>query len=230
MNLYNVIHERSEKKGITETFGRYISPAVVNRIMTTLSEGKPKLGGTEHEVTVAFADIRGFTSISEAIPPEELVRILNIYLSAVIKAVLDHDGMINKFGGDSVMAVWNVPLSCDGHALLATKAAVTAQRAISELQEKEASPVKIKFGIGINTGNAVAGNMGTEDRLEYSVIGDTVNTAARLAGSTPGGKVWIGADTFAQVKDYVQVKPLEPLSIKGKREPVQAYEVIAIQT
>ncbi len=229
VNLYNVASERSEKREMTETFGRYISPSVVDKILSTLGKGKPELGGAEQEVTVAFADIRGFTSIAETMPPEELVRALNTYLSVVIRAILKFDGMINKFGGDSVMAVWNVPIMCEGHALLAIKAAAGAQRAVRELQEKETSLAKMEFGIGINTGTAVAGNMGAEDRLEYSVIGDAVNTAARLASVTPGGKVWIGANTFTQVKDYVQAKPLERLSIKGKREKIQAYEVVDIQ-
>jgi len=229
VNLYNVTSERSEKREITKTFGRYISPSVVDKILAALGEGELKLGGKEHEVTVAFADVRGFTSISEKMQPEELVKALNIYLSIVIKAVLKYDGVINKFGGDSVMAIWNVPVKCEGHALLATKAVVSTQHAIRELQEKETTLPNMEFGIGVNTGKAVAGNMGSEDRLEYSVLGDAVNTAARLASATPGGKVWIGANTFAWVKDYITAKPLEPLSVKGKHEPIQAYEVVDIQ-
>ena len=229
VNLYNVTSERSEKREITKTFGRYVSPPVVDRILATLGEGELKLGGEECEVTAAFADVRGFTSVSEKIPPEELVRALNTYLSIIITAVLKYDGMINKFGGDSVMAIWNVPIEHKGHALSAIKAAIYAQRAIAEWQEKETTLPKMEFGIGINTGKAVAGNMGSEDRLEYSVIGDTVNTAARLASAAPGGKVWIGANTFKQVKDDVTTKPLDPLTVKGKREPVEAYEVVGIQ-
>ncbi len=229
VNLYNVTSERSEKREITKTFGRYVSPSVVTSILATLGEGELKLGGEECEVTAAFADVRGFTSVSEKIPPEELVRALNTYLSIIITAVLKYDGMINKFGGDSVMAIWNVPIENKGHALSAIKAAIYAQRAIAEWQEKETTLPKMEFGIGINTGEAVAGNMGSEDRLEYSVIGDTVNTAARLASAAPGGKVWIGANTFKQAKDDVTTKPLDPLTVKGKREPVEAYEVVGIQ-
>jgi adenylate cyclase len=230
INLYNVASERAERIKVTDTFGRYVSPSVVGKILTTLDEGELKLGGDEYEVTVVFADIRGFTSISEMVPPKELVRALNLYLSEVVKAVLKHEGMVNKFGGDSVMAVWNVPVACEGHALLATKAAVNVQRAIGELQEKETSIAKMGFGIGINTGKAVAGNMGAEDRLEYSVIGDIVNTAARIANAAPAGKIWIGVNTYAQVKDYVRVEPLGSLSIRGKREPIEAYEVVDILT
>jgi len=229
VNLYNVTYERTEKRKITKIFGRYLSPSVVDRILAALGEGKLNLVGREYEVTVAFADVRGFTSISEKLPTEELVRALNVYLSAIIKAIIKYDGMVNKFGGDSVMAIWNVPMECKGHALSAIKAAISAQHAIRELQAKETALPKMEFGIGINTGKAVAGNMGSEDRLEYSVIGDTVNTAAKLSNAAPGGKVWIGADTFLLVKDYVMAKPLDPLSIKGKREPVKTYEVLDIQ-
>ena len=230
VNLYNIIYERSEKRELTETFGRYISPQVVDKIMTTMREGELELGGREYEVTVAFADVRGFTSIAENIPPEELVTILNVYLSAVIEAVLNYGGIINKFGGDSVMAIWNAPVECEGHALLAVKAAVSAQSAISELKEKGKTIAKMEFGIGINTGKAVAGIMGSEDRLEYSVVGDTVNTAARLAGSAPGGKVWIGNGTFAEVEGRILAQPLKPLVVRGKREPIQAYEVLDINS
>jgi adenylate cyclase len=230
INLYNVIVERSEKREVTDTFGRYVSPSVVDRILATLREGELKLGGEEHEVTVAFADIRGFTSISEKMSPGELVTTLNIYLSTVIKEVLEHGGMINKFGGDSIMAIWNVPVECKEHGLSAVKAAVSIQRAIKELQEKESPIVRMEFGIGINTGEAITGNMGSEDRLEYSVIGDSVNTAFRLASAAPGGKIWIGANTFALVRDFIVAEVLEPLAVKGKREPVQAYEVTGLRS
>jgi len=230
VNLSNVIYERSEKREITETFGRYISPQVADKIMATMREGELELGGREYEVTVAFADVRGFTSIAENIPPEELVTILNVYLSAVIEAVLNYGGIINKFGGDSVMAIWNAPVECEGHALLAVKAAVSAQSAISELKEKGETIAKMEFGIGINTGKAVAGIMGSEDRLEYSVVGDIVNTAARLASSAPGGKIWIGNSTFADTEGHILAKPLKPLVVRGKRVPIQAYEVLNINS
>jgi adenylate cyclase len=146
-------------------------------------------------------------------------------LSIIIKTVFAYDGMVNKFGGDSIMAVWNVPINCPEHALLATKAAVAAQLALKGLQEKASNLPKMEFGIGINTGTVVAGNMGSIDRLEYSVIGDAVNTAARLASMTPGRRVWIGEETFELVKDYIDATPLGPLSLKGKHEEFQAYEV-----
>lgn len=226
VNLYNIACERSEKREITKAFGRYVPSPVVDKILAALGEGELKLGGQQREVTVAFADIRGFTGVSEKVQPEALVGVLNTYLSIVINAVLKHDGMINKFGGDSIMAVWNVPTDCKEHALLATMAAIDAQRAIRQLQQEELTLPRMDFGIGINTGMVVAGNMGSEDRLEYSVIGNAVNIASRLTSVTPGEKVWIGSDTYELVKDYIRVKPLKPLMVKGKRLPIKAYEVI----
>ena len=142
---------------------------------------------------------------------------------------MHHDGMINKFGGDSIMAIWNVPIKCPDHALSAARAGLEAQQLIKELGMDGENLPKIEFGIGVNTGSAVAGNMGSLDRLEYSVIGDSVNIASRLADMADGGKVWIGADTYNLIKEYITFKPLAPLSIKGKRAQYQAYEIIDVR-
>ncbi|MFC1931563.1 CHASE2 domain-containing protein [Chloroflexota bacterium] len=225
VNLYNVTIERTEKNKIAEMFGRYTSQSVADKILKTLMEGELKLGGEEQDVTVAFADVCGFTGISEKMPPEKLVEALNAYLSVIIKVVQENDGMINKFDGDSVMAVWNVPVPSANHALEATRAAVGIQRALADLRDKEKELPPMEFRIAVNTGKAVAGNMGSKERMEYSVIGDIVNTAAHLASLVPGGKVWIGAETFDLVSDFVRAKPLLPLPIKGKQEQIQAYEI-----
>lgn len=224
--IYNYASERSEKNRITQTFGRYISTPVVNKILSAVENDELKLGGEQSEVTVAFADIRGFTGMSENTQPQELVRILNIYLSIVIDSVLKYDGMVNKFGGDSIMAVWNAPTRCEKHALMAVKAAMDAQNIIEMLHYKDTSLPQIDFGIGVNTGLAIAGNLGSESRSEYSVIGDAVNIAARLTSAAKGGKIWIGAGTYDLVKSNVQVKALAPLELKGKSELIQAYEVL----
>jgi adenylate cyclase len=229
ITLYNVTSERLEKSEITKTFGQYVSPSIAKTILDAIDQGSLKLGGEERTVTILFADARNFTGISEKMNTQELVSILNRYLSVIIKATLQYDGMVNKFGGDSIMAVWNTPIACQGHALSATRAAVRTQQALKELQERTKNLPRMEFGIGINTGKAVAGNMGSTDRLEYSVIGDAVNTAARLAGATPGGKVWVGSSTFDLIHDDVFAIPLKPLSLRGKREAIRVYEVLDIQ-
>jgi len=228
VNLYNVASERSQRRDITKTFGRYVSGSVAAKILEALEQGELKLGGQEQEVTVAFADVRGFTSLSEALRPEELVTTLNTYLSTIVEVLLKYDATINKFGGDSIMAIWNVPAPCENHPLMAVKAAKEVQDSIEEIHGKNQGLPKIGFGIGINTGMAVAGNMGSKDRLEYTVIGDTVNLAARLTGVTPAGKLWIGSKTFELVKGHIKAKPLHALEVKGKREPIEAYEVMDV--
>ncbi len=197
-------------------------------IDATLKERELRLGGEQREITVAFADIRGFTTLADCLQPQELVIVLNTYLSTIIKVFFKYGVMINKLGGDSVMAVWNAPRDCEEHALVATVAAFEAQRAIGALQKRELTLPKIGFGIGINTGKVIAGNIGCEDSLEYSVIGDTVNVAAKLTRFAPGGEVWITADTFELVKDHISAKALGPLAVKGKRQPVKTYEVLDI--
>ena len=229
MNIYNVMYERSEKMEITRTFGRYVSPPVVDKILTTLREEDLKLGGTAHEITVLFVDARHFTSLSENIRSEVVVDVLNTYMTVIIESVLKYEGIITNFGGDSIMAVWNAPLESEEHAILATRAAINAQRAIIELQNEAATLMKMDFGISVNTGEAVVGNMGSKDRLEYSAIGDAVNIAARLAGAVPGGKIWIGASTYEKIKGHISAKQLESLVVKGRHEPVQVYEILDIQ-
>ncbi|MBE0480378.1 MAG: adenylate/guanylate cyclase domain-containing protein [Dehalococcoidia bacterium] len=229
VNLYSIASERSEKREIAKTFGRYVSSPVAEKILAALDEGEPVLEGCEQEITVAFADVRGFTGLSEKMPPEELLRILNTHFSAIITEFEKNRGTINKFGGDSVMAIWNAPVRCEDHALLAVIAAVDARRALRELREKDPSLPRVDFSIGINTGKAMAGNVGSEERLEYSVVGDVVNTAARLTSLAGGGEIWIGADTYFRVKDHCATTPLGMLDVKGKRKPVSAYEVTDIR-
>ena len=192
--------------------------------------GKFSPVGERREVTVAFADIRSFTTLAECLAPEELVSVLNRYLAVVIKNFRQGQGMIHKLMGDSVMAVWNAPQDLADHAFLATRAATKAQQAVRELRKEELSLPKMDFGIGINTGAVITGHFGGEDCRDYSVIGDAVNIAARLTGATPGGKVWITGSTFEQIEAQVSAEPLTPLALKGKRQPVKAYEVTEILT
>lgn len=215
--------------GINEALNQHIPFSITSKTQLTTGESARASVVEQREVTVAFADIRGFTTLADCMPPEELAAVLNTYLSAVTRAFLKHDVMMNRFGGDSIMAVWNAPADCEGHALRATMAASEAQRAINELQKTESTLPKIEFGIGVNTGMVIAGNIGYEEHKEYAVLGDTVNIAAKLTSVAPGGKVWITADTFELVKDHISVKPLEPMALRGKRQPVKAYEVLGIQ-
>jgi adenylate cyclase len=225
--LYMVVSEQSDKRFVKELFGRYISPQIAKEILSRADAGELHLGGEQREISVLFADIRNFTPISEQLSPEALVKMLNTYLSVVTDSVVQHDGIVNKFWGDSIIAVWNAPQLQPGHALLAVKAAWEAQQKLAELQKSDNRPIPVQFGIGINTGIALAGNIGSVGRTEYTVIGDSVNIASRICSSAPGGEVWIGAETYNQTKDYIETEELEPQKLKGKAEPVIVYRVTA---
>lgn len=224
-----VIAEQSDRQLIKGLFGRYVSPQVATEIIELADAGRLELGGEQRTVSVLFADIRGFTEICEKMLPGDVVNMLNSYLSIMVKRVIDNEGMVNKFAGDNIMAVWNAPQFQEEHARLAVKAAWEAQQAIVERQRDDPSLSRVQFGIGINTGEALAGNVGSSGRAEYTVIGDAVNMASRICGATPGGEIWIGPDTYHQVSDYVEVEELEPQSFKGKAEPVAVFRILRLR-
>ena len=226
--ITRVLAEQSDRREMIYLFGRYVSPQVSSEILKLANSDQLKLGGTKREVTVMFADMRGFTAMSEHMTPEEVVATLNKYLSVLIERVLANDGMINKFAGDNIMAVWNAPPDQPDQALLAVKAAIEGQQAMESLPQEEGQP-KVQFGIGINTGPAVAGNVGSEGRTEYTIIGDAVNLASRLCSNAPGGQVWIGPNTYERVKDEVEVEALEPQKFKGKAEPIPVYRALKMR-
>jgi adenylate cyclase len=191
--------------------------------------GELGLGGEQREVSALFADIRGFTQMSEQLSPEATVKMLNSYLSVVADAVVEHGGIVHKFGGDSLIAVWNAPQDQPEHALLAVKAAWEAQRKVVELQQSDNRLVPVYFGIGVNTGVALAGNVGSIGRSEYTVIGDSINTASRICSNTPAGEVWIGPETYNQTKEHIETEELGSQSLKGKAAPIAVYRVTALR-
>ncbi len=223
----SIVIEQSDKRLVRELFGRYVSPQVAKEILAMADADRLRLGGEAREVTVLFADIRGFTEMSERMTPEQVVGMLNTFLPIIMDKVLANEGMVNKFAGDNIMAVWNAPQSQPNHAQLAVKAAWEAQETIAELVKSDPSLPPAKFGIGINTGMALAGNVGSPGRVEYTVIGDSVNLASRICGATPGGQVWIGPETYRQVADIIEAEEKEPQSFKGKTEKVKVYRVLA---
>jgi adenylate cyclase len=227
--LCRVIAAQAERRHINELFGRYVSPQVAGEILNLANTDQLKLGGVRREVTVLFADMRGFTALSERLDPESVVAMLNKYLGLIIECVLANEGMVNKFAGDNIMAVWNAPEDQPTHALLAVKAALEAQQAIENMPQDESLP-KVEFGMGMNTGPVVAGNVGSEGRTEYTIIGDTVNLASRLCTNAPGGHIWLGLTTYEQVKDAVEVEVLEPQRFKGKMESTAVYRALRLRS
>jgi adenylate cyclase len=224
-----IFMEQSDKRFVKDLFGRYVSPQVANQILDLADAGNLQLGGEQREATVMFADIRGFTKMSEGMSPKDIVNMLNTYLSIVIDRVLKNGGMVNKFAGDSIMAVWNAPQVQEGHARLAAIAAWEIQQEVTGLQERDTSLPRVQFGIGINTGQVVAGNVGSSGRTEYTVIGDAVNLASRICSATPGTEVWIGPETYRHIKECAECAALELQTFKGKAEPVAVYRLISCQ-
>jgi len=223
-----VMEDLTEKKHLEaqrRLFEKMVSPAVIDQ----LDPNSLQLGGRRAEITVLFSDIRGFTAFSEESQPEELVSVLNQYLGAAADAVLNEEGTIDKFLGDAVMAWFNAPILQADHSLRAVRAALAIRAAVVELHKVMPPSSQLSFGVGIHTGEAVLGLVGTEKRLEYTAIGDSVNTAKRIQENAGLGQILISQETYERVKDWVWAIQVEPVIAKHKREPVQVYELINLR-
>ncbi len=228
ITVYRFATEEKEKKFIKSTFQRYVSSQIVDELIE--NPEMLALGGQKRYLTVFFSDIRGFTSMSEKMTPEEVVRVLNEYLTEMTEVIFKYNGTLDKFIGDAVMAIWGAPKFFPNHAELALRAAVEMQKKVRELCARwaEQGRHQIGIGMGINTGDVVSGNMGSATFADYTVIGDNVNLSARLEENAKAGQILISEATFNEVKDIVKVKKLAPLTVKGKEKPVQVYEVLEI--
>jgi adenylate cyclase len=223
--IVSYVFEERRRNQINDLFSRYVSAEIAQKIVEVFDQGKLELGGEEREITVLFADVRGFTTLSESLTPPEVVGMLNVFLEQMTDIVMQNGGAINKYIGDNLMAFWNAPYPQPDHAWLATKAGMEMLEAVHKLNETRHFSAPVQFGIGINTGPVVVGNVGSSRRLEYTPIGDTVNTASRLCGVAPGGSVYIGVRTREQVGDRVTPVAEYHIKVKGKAEPVEVYEL-----
>jgi class 3 adenylate cyclase len=225
----SAVFEDLEKSAIKSAFSKYVSPEVIAEILD--NPDKNYLKTDRREMTVLFSDVRGFTSMSEKTSPEDVVTILNEHFDIMSGIILKNRGTLDKFVGDEIMALFGAPVYTESHALKAIKTALEMQKAQAELTKKVKKQlgVVIEIGIGINTGDMVVGNIGCKNRLDYTVIGDAVNTAARLCSAAKAGEIIIGEGTYAEVKKFVEVKTLEPISLKGKSKPMQLYNVIGLK-
>jgi adenylate cyclase len=217
-----------EKEMIKRAFTRYVAREVVEEILK--NPEKMALTGERREVTVLFCDVRGFTPLSERLSPEEVVLLLNDFYNLMIETTFKHDGTLDKFLGDAVMAVFGAPLAHPDHSARAIRTALAMQEGIVGLNERRARDGKepIAVGIGVSAGEAVAGTVGTEDRMEYTVIGDSVNLAARLESNAKPGQILISHRTYERVRDLVDARPLGRIRVKGKEEEVEVYEVLRL--
>ncbi len=218
-----------EKDAIKRAFTRYVAREVVTEILK--DPDKIVLTGERREVTVLFCDVRGFTSISERLSPEQVVSLLNAFYTLMIDTTFKHDGTLDKFLGDGVMAVFGAPIFHADHTLRALRTALAMQAGIRELSARRAAEGKppLKIGIGVNAGSAVAGNVGTEARMEYTVIGDSVNLASRLESYAKPGQILIAEHTYDIVKDAIEARSLGRLKVRGKEEELEVYEVLGVR-
>ncbi|MDX2227050.1 MAG: adenylate/guanylate cyclase domain-containing protein [Verrucomicrobiae bacterium] len=223
-----LVQEAKEKLQIRSTFGRYLSKNVLDMV---LDDPKVlKLGGVRREMTVLFSDIQGFTTFCEQHEPEDVVPILNEALDSLTPVIFEHEGTLDKYIGDAIMAFWSAPREQPDHALRAVRAAMQMQRELSRLREKWKSEGKpeLKMGVGINTGPMLVGNMGSSQLMSYTIIGDAVNLGARVEGLTRkyDTDIVITETTFDQVKDQLECELLEEVTVKGKAKPIKVYKVI----
>jgi adenylate cyclase len=240
MATANYMREERQKRQIRGAFGQYLSPALVDRLADHPEQ--LKLGGETRELTLLFTDVRGFTTISESFKsnPQGLTRLMNRFLTALSKAILERDGTIDKYMGDAIMAFWNAPLDLPDHALRACRAGLDMIARVEELNvqrrgEVEQNPEEtfheIKIGVGINSGQCVVGNMGSDMRFDYTALGDTVNLASRLEGqSKPYGiSVILGDNTAAAVSDTLAVIEIDLMRVKGKLEPERIHALLGAE-
>ena len=232
--LYRVLNEQKDKKFLKDTFGAYISPELIDQMYEEKQE--PKLGGDAGYHTAFFSDIQSFSAFSEVMEPEAMVKLMNEYLTEMTNILLDHQGTLDKYIGDSIVAFYGAPVTVEEHELLACKTALAMEKKIVELREKwsheDDKPDLVhhlRHRVGLNSGPMVTGNMGSEMRMNYTMMGDTVNVAARLESSAKlyGVYIHVAENTYKKVKDEFEWRTLDYVRVKGKKVPVHVYELLS---
>ena len=222
--------ERSKKEALArEHFGRLLSPEMVEDVVNGRLE--IRRGGAMQPATVLFADIRGFTAMSERYPAQDIVTMLNEYFEIMVEVIFRHGGTLDKFVGDEIMALWGAPIAIDDHCGRAVSAALEMQMAISEFNQIRVSEGldAINIGIGLNTGELVAGFMGSSKAMDFTVIGDVVNTASRFCGVAQAGDVIVGSDVMGTLHGRINADALPSARLKGKADPVAVFRVRSIR-
>ncbi|MBQ7833877.1 MAG: adenylate/guanylate cyclase domain-containing protein, partial [Lachnospiraceae bacterium] len=223
------LYEWSKRRKIASVFRKYVAPQVVDDIMKS-GRYKIELGGESRDIAVLFVDIRGFTPLSESLKPAEVVEILNEYLNLTTNAVFKNSGTLDKFIGDATMAVFNAPFDLEDYEYKAVCAAWDIVAGAKELEQKcmERFGKSVAFGVGVNCGEAVVGNIGCDFRMDYTAIGDTVNTAARLESNAKRGQVLISEHIYKRLEGRIQVNEIGEIPLKGKSQGVCVYELVSI--
>ncbi len=229
--LYRFATEEKNKRFIRSTFSHFVTKSVVDELLA--NPDKIKLGGEKKVCTVFFSDVAGFTTISEQLTPEELVHLLNEYLTQMTNIVFDYNGMLDKYEGDGIMAVFGAPIAKGNHAYEACAASLEMQEKLVKMRDfwKKQGRPQLTVRCGVNTGPMVVGNMGSETRFDYTVMGDAVNLGARLepANKEYNTEIMIGHETYKMAGDSIYARQLDLLRVKGKTEPVKVYELMGIK-
>ncbi|MBI3893491.1 MAG: CHASE2 domain-containing protein, partial [Candidatus Wallbacteria bacterium] len=229
ISVYRYVTELAQRRFVEKVFAHYLSQEVISELIE--DPDKVRLGGEEVQITPFFSDVAGFSSISEKLTPTELVNLLNEYLTEMTNILLKYQGTLDKYEGDAIIAFFGAPLKFDDHAVKACHASLEMQQTMLQLRERlkaEGRPL-LKMRIGLNTGRAVVGNMGSQDRFNYTMMGDTVNLASRLEGANKpyGTYLMMSQFTYAAAKDHVEARELDRILVVGKLEPITVYELLA---
>lgn len=214
---------RQQRREIRQTFERFVAPAIVQQMLDDPT--RVQLGGAERVVTVLFADLEGFTPIAEHSDPVQLVEVLNSYHTLLVHHIKANGGTVDKFLGDGIMALFNTPLEQDNHVLCAVKTALNVRAALPVLHETIAPLYRLHVNVGIHTGRAIVGNIGTPELMDYTAIGDTVNLASRLQGLSENSQITISEETYHLIADAVHATRVGPRMVRGREEPVITYRI-----
>lgn len=227
--FYNLISEQQEKKLIKSIFSRYINPYVMKELLDNPTGSLSSLGGQKREITVVFTDIRQFTTLSEKLPAEEVVKFLNQYFQIMNDIIFKYNGTIDKYIGDAIMFFWNAPLDQPDHAYLAVSCVIEMFNELEKFNENYKLPIdfKIKIGAGINTGEAVVGNIGSSQLMEYTAVGDTVNTASRIQALTKdfNSPIIISEYTYKKLNNRIPATSLGKIKLRGKEQEIEIFRV-----
>jgi adenylate cyclase len=230
ITIYKYFNEFNQRRFLRKAFAYYVPPSVLDEIIK--SPEQLSLGGQQRVMTVLFSDIEGFTSLSEDMSPEEVSKMLNYYLNRVSKQIFEYNGVIDKFVGDAVVAFWNAPLTDEEHAMNACRAAIGMRHEVRMMQDemKKMGVEHFNARIGVNTGEMVVGNMGSDMRFNYTVLGDNVNLGSRLEGINKqyDTGVMIAESTYQAVKGRVVARHIDTVVVKGKKKGVKIYELLGI--
>jgi adenylate cyclase len=217
----------AKEKNIRRIFGRYVHPNVVQQLID--NPNALNLGGEMKEISVISTDIRGYTRLSERVPTREIMNLLNNYYEIMVKAIWEEEGTVTGFWGDAMLAIFNAPLPQADHALRAVRAAWNMKQAVLDFQKRNPPDIPLAFGFGVNTGEAIIGNVGSKDRIQnYTAIGDTVNVAARLQEHAADNNILLNHSTFARVRQQVRVTKLPPLEVKNKTGALDVWCMIGL--